>query len=156
LPKRGQDIISASLFAMVLPGAGRAILVIVVSALFGCAAFMPQPLEGVEVLERPASKEDGKVWVTAAVPSPEESAALFGVDVAARGIQPVWLRLENHDDVDYFWRCQLNWWAVKWLPLTWCLRPQWCSDVPLMAMRRAQTALRIPPHQSILQIFALS
>ncbi len=84
------------------PGAGGAILVIVVSVLCGCASFRPQPLEVVGFRERAATREDGQVRVTAAVPSAAESAALFGVDVATQGIQPVWLRIENHDDVDYF------------------------------------------------------
>jgi hypothetical protein len=78
---------------MGLPSAGLALPLIVVSALFGCASFRPRPIEEVGVLARAATKEDGQVRVL---------AALFGVDVAAQGIQPVWLRIENHDDVDYF------------------------------------------------------
>ena len=61
LPRLGQDIMFGALFAIVLPGAGRAILVIVVSALWGCASFTPQLLEGVGVLARAATKEDGQV-----------------------------------------------------------------------------------------------
>jgi hypothetical protein len=68
----------------------------------GARPSRPQPLDEVGFRERATTKEDGQVRVTAAVPSPAESAALFGVDVAAKGIQPVWLRIENHDDVDDF------------------------------------------------------
>jgi hypothetical protein len=38
------------------------------------------------------------VRVTAAVPSAEESKALFGVPLYKKGIQPVWLEIENHDE----------------------------------------------------------
>jgi len=44
---------------------------------------------------RALTKEDGVAGVTVAVPSAAESRRLFGVDVARRGIQPVWLRIEN-------------------------------------------------------------
>jgi hypothetical protein len=38
------------------------------------------------------------VTVSAAVPSTQETVALFGVDLYARGIQPVWLKVENRTD----------------------------------------------------------
>ncbi|MBA1447066.1 MAG: hypothetical protein M3H12_14060 [Chromatiales bacterium] len=75
-----------------------AVLLLVIT---GCASFTPQPIEEVPFRERAVTIEDGKVRVTAAVPSREESTALFGVDVAGKGIQPVWLRIENNDDSDY-------------------------------------------------------
>ena len=53
-------------------------------------------------MARAVSQEKGKVRVTVAVPTAEEGAQLFGVPVAAKGIQPVWLRLENHDTVPYW------------------------------------------------------
>jgi hypothetical protein len=37
-----------------------------------------------------------------AVPTAGESARLFGVPLADNGIQPVWLKIENHDTVPYW------------------------------------------------------
>jgi hypothetical protein len=56
----------------------------------------------VPFMARAVSQEKGKVRVTVAVPTAEEGAQLFGVPVAAKGIQPVWLRIENHDTVPYW------------------------------------------------------
>jgi hypothetical protein len=44
---------------------------------------------------REISQEDPRAAVSVAVPSSAESRQLFGVDVARKGIQPVWLRIEN-------------------------------------------------------------
>jgi LssY C-terminus len=68
----------------------------------GCGSFRPTPLSEVPFLARAVAQEKGKVRVTVAVPTAEESARLFGVPVAAKGIQPVWLRIENHDTVPYW------------------------------------------------------
>jgi hypothetical protein len=45
--------------------------------------------------DRAISQEEPRAKVTVAVPSAAESRRVFGVDVAKRGIQPVWLRIEN-------------------------------------------------------------
>jgi hypothetical protein len=45
--------------------------------------------------DRAVTQEEPRARITVAVPSAAESRRLFGVDVAKRGIQPVWLRIEN-------------------------------------------------------------
>ncbi len=45
--------------------------------------------------DRQVSQEEPRAQVTVAVPSAAESRRLFGIDVAKRGIQPVWLRIQN-------------------------------------------------------------
>ena len=45
--------------------------------------------------DRAVVQEDPRARVTVAVPSAAESRRLFGVDVAKRGIQPVWFTIEN-------------------------------------------------------------
>lgn len=57
--------------------------------------FQPQPDAIDTFYKRAVTKTDGKVSVTAAVPSPEETQDYFGLDLYARGIQPVWLKVEN-------------------------------------------------------------
>jgi hypothetical protein len=68
----------------------------------GCGSFHPRPMSEVPFMERTVSQEKGKVRVTVAVPTAEESTQLFGVPLATKGIQPVWLRIENHDTVPYW------------------------------------------------------
>jgi len=83
------------------PILGPSLLILYVLALFGCATYQPRPMEKVPFLERAQTKSDGKVQVRVAVPSAEESKEIFGVDLSSEGIQPVWLEIENNDDVPY-------------------------------------------------------
>ena len=77
--------------------------VIFILAVSGCASFNPRPLEEVPFRERAQTKSEGNVRVTAAVPSPDESRRLFGVSVYRRGVQPIWLKIENNnEDAVYF------------------------------------------------------
>ena len=48
-----------------------------------------------EFMERAQVQEDPRARVTLAVPAAAESRRLFGVDLARRGIQPVFVRVEN-------------------------------------------------------------
>jgi hypothetical protein len=68
----------------------------------GCAAtYHPGYIHEVGFQERAQSKHDEDVRVTVAVLSAEESKELFGVDLARKNIQPVWVRVENHDTRTY-------------------------------------------------------
>ena len=68
----------------------------------GCAAFRPVPMDEVPFRERAQTQQEGPVRVTVAVPSPQESRKLFGVDLAGKNIQPVWLEICNEDTVPYW------------------------------------------------------
>jgi len=72
--------------------------VIFILSVSGCATFNPRPLEEVPFRERAQTKSEGNVTVTAAVPSAEESRKLFGVSIYKRGVQPIWLEIENRDE----------------------------------------------------------
>ncbi len=80
-------------------------LVVILSA--GCATtrtsspFQPKSINEVRFRDRSQSKYDKDVRVTTAVPSAEETEALFGADLAANEIQPVWVKVENHGDTAY-------------------------------------------------------
>ncbi|MGB5921379.1 MAG: LssY C-terminal domain-containing protein [Syntrophobacteria bacterium] len=77
----------------------------IISALIisGCAAtYHPGSIHDVGFRERAQSKSDEDVRVTVAVLSAEESKELFGVDLARKNIQPVWVRVENHDTRPYW------------------------------------------------------
>lgn len=49
--------------------------------------------------ERIQVQEDRRVRVSAAVPSASESQSIFGKPLYKKGIQPVWLKIENNSDV---------------------------------------------------------
>ena len=66
--------------------------------IWGCATFNPRPVEEVSFLERAQTQVENNVRVTAAVLSPEESEALFDVPLYKKGIQPIWLEIENTDE----------------------------------------------------------
>ena len=59
-------------------------------------------MASVPVLARAATQIRDDIRVTVAVPSDEETSRLFGVSLAAKGIQPVWLQVENGTDRPYW------------------------------------------------------
>ena len=69
----------------------------------GCAAapFQPATYE-LDYKSRALSRSDGGVRVSASVLSEEESVDVYGVPLASRGIQPVWIEVNNRDDLAYW------------------------------------------------------
>lgn len=66
----------------------------------GCGTnYSPKPPEEVPFLKRAQAQSGNGLTITAAVLSREESEAIFGVDLAARSVQPVWLEIENRTNV---------------------------------------------------------
>ncbi len=56
-----------------------------------------QVFEG-DYRDRAQSQEENRIRVTAGVPSADESKAIFGSSLYRRGVQPVWLKIENNRD----------------------------------------------------------
>jgi len=92
----------------------------------GCASFNPRPLGEVGFERRALSKTDGGVKVSVVALSEDEAGGATGVDLARRGIQPVWIKIENHESVgyvipplvidhDYFSATESAWQAHGWL-----------------------------------------
>ena len=80
----------------------RTLLLLMCLLLFvGCASFNPRPTYDVRFRNNAQAQYDEDVRITVAVPAREESRALFGVDLSAKGIQPVWVKVENHGDKVY-------------------------------------------------------
>ena len=93
-------------------------------ALAGTAAEVPPPAAGTEAqvtlqvqeaaaieaetaglplhLGRLRTLQQDGVTVHLAIPTEEQAAKFFGVPLAAAGIQPIWLRIENTSDHDYW------------------------------------------------------
>ena len=67
--------------------------------IIGCAtSFETRPIEAVNFLERSQTQDDGLFRVTAAVLSAQETEEVFGFALYQKGIQPVWLEIENQDE----------------------------------------------------------
>jgi hypothetical protein len=60
--------------------------------------YSPEPIQKISSLKNIQTQSKGKVTVTSAVLSDEESERIFGVDLSEEGIQPVWLKIENNDE----------------------------------------------------------
>jgi hypothetical protein len=74
---------------------------LVAIALAACAATLPTSAAG-DYKGRAVARSDGALRVSTAVLSPEESEAVYGVPLATKSIQPVWIEVENRDDRAYY------------------------------------------------------
>lgn len=76
--------------------------------LTGCAtvqaggSYNPESVNKVRFRDRAVSKADADVRVTVAVPTRAETQALFDADLIRKGIQPVWVKVENHSAKTFF------------------------------------------------------
>src|SRR5262245_29322562 len=72
-------------------------------ALAGCASAPPQSSGSeTDYRARVVTQTEAGVRVSAVALSPQESAAVYGVPLANRRIQPVWIEVENREDRAYF------------------------------------------------------
>ena len=55
-----------------------------------------------DYMHRLMTEVDGGIRVSASALSPGESRAAFGVPLADKGIQPVWVEVENNEDLTYW------------------------------------------------------
>ena len=98
---RCQLTISATMFRITL-------IILLVLTFAGCATtrtkmpFEPTSINEVRFRDRSQSEYDQDVRVTTAVPSAEESEAIFGANLANLEIQPIWVKIENHSDKTYY------------------------------------------------------
>jgi hypothetical protein len=77
---------------------GLVLFVVLSLTVYGCASFNPRPIEEVPFKARAQTQSEDNVRVTAAVLSAEESKAVFDLDLYNKGIQPIWLEIENNDE----------------------------------------------------------
>lgn len=82
-----------------LPRLWISLLLFTFSFVIGCAStFEARPPGEVNFQERSQTQADGNLRVTAAVLSADETTAVFGFALYKKGIQPIWLEIENTDD----------------------------------------------------------
>jgi hypothetical protein len=83
----------------------QTVLIVWVVILAGCASgFDPKPFESVPFRERTVTQTDDEIKVSTAVPSAAETRDLFGVALYKKGVQPVWIEIENgsSEEVAFF------------------------------------------------------
>lgn len=69
----------------------------------GCASVTTSPsAEPGDFKNRSLTRSDGGVLVSTSVLSADESKSVYGVPLASRGIQPVWIKVKNHDEAAYW------------------------------------------------------
>ncbi|MCP4267451.1 MAG: hypothetical protein GY777_18125 [Candidatus Brocadiaceae bacterium] len=78
------------------------VVVLVFGFVQGCASHQYHSIETVPFKERSKTKVDGNVKVTIAVLTTKEGKQVYGVDLSLRGIQAVWVEVENKDDYAYW------------------------------------------------------
>jgi hypothetical protein len=59
-------------------------------------------LEQLDYQSRAVTRSDGGVTVSASALSADESRDIYGFPLAKKGIQPVWIEVENNEDVAYW------------------------------------------------------
>ena len=102
------------------------IMLVFLPLVSGCASFNPHPVEEVGFERRAQTKTAGNIEVSVVALTEHESRAAMGVDVASKGIQPVWLKVTNREDIgfaippmaidhDYFSPMEVAWRAHGWL-----------------------------------------
>lgn len=55
----------------------------------------PAPVDLGPLRERAVTKVEEDIRISAAVPSMDEARSIFGIDLERRGVQPLWLQVEN-------------------------------------------------------------
>jgi len=68
---------------------------------WGCS-YKTLLMEGSPFEERAQTQTRGKITVTTSVLNAKEGKKYFGVSLANNGIQPVWVKIDNQSDEDYF------------------------------------------------------
>jgi hypothetical protein len=74
--------------------------------LSGCAQPLPRPPDVEDALPiklgRIQTIEQDSVTVQVSIPTDDEASRFFGSNLAKHDIQPIWMRITNHSDVDYW------------------------------------------------------
>jgi hypothetical protein len=71
----------------------RLAAIVIAFALCGCAATTLPNADGISYKSRAVNRSEGGLHVSASVLSDEESAAVYGVPLVSKGIQPVWIEV---------------------------------------------------------------
>lgn len=76
-------------------------LCLLVTGAAACSSYRPTPPTEVPFRDRAQTQDGGDLRVTVAVLDAREAERVFGVPLYRRGIQPIWLEIENRSDDPY-------------------------------------------------------
>jgi hypothetical protein len=81
-------------------GISSANLILFVLLLSACAtqSYHYESTKSFPIRERAITQTKGNITVSASVPGEDEAQAIFGIPIYDRGIQPVWLNIENNSE----------------------------------------------------------
>jgi hypothetical protein len=79
----------------------QAVVLLFFLLLTGCAASRP-PTVSLDYHARTETQVDGRVRVSAVVLSPQETENVFAIALEKKGIQPIWLKIENQEDKEFY------------------------------------------------------
>ncbi len=68
----------------------------------GCVRYRPHTSDRSSFMDRAQTQTQGQVTVTLTVLSNKESKSFYGTSLSKRGIQPVWVEVDNQSDQAYF------------------------------------------------------
>ena len=97
--------------------------------LSGCAAFAPRPFTDEPFRARAAAQAEKDVRVSVAVLDAEETEAVFGLPLYRKGIQPIWLEIENNTE-HRMWFAPVSVDRDYFSPLEVALSVQACGQAP--------------------------
>jgi len=80
----------------------QALLILIFMLLTGCSVSPSPQTESLDYHLRAETKADRNISVSAVVLSPMETEERFGLPLADNGVQPVWIKIENSSDKEYF------------------------------------------------------
>jgi hypothetical protein len=72
------------------------------SLIQGCVTYRPTPIDQMDFMERAVTQEQDGVSVTVAALGRKEAEQAMGINVSAKGIQPVWLEIDNRTANEQF------------------------------------------------------
>lgn len=70
-------------------------------AFSGCITYRPQPEDHASFMERAETQTQGNITTTIAVLSDKEAKKVFGINLAKKGVQPVWVEIKNQTSTPY-------------------------------------------------------
>ena len=82
-------------------GHARVVVLLFSLLVVGCAAPPPRT-ESPDYRARAKTQVDGRVRVSAVVLSPQETMISFSLPLADKGVQPVWLEIDNREDGELY------------------------------------------------------
>ena len=80
----------------------RLLIPLVIAFILSSCASTPPPAGELTYKSRAVTRTEGGLRVSAAVLSAEESTATYGVALAKKSIQPVWVEVSNDETLSYF------------------------------------------------------